>query len=55
MRQRMQTRIPSGRERVPAVFHANREFSVWHKVKGAQFISALALLFWGALFFVILS
>ena len=50
MRQRGQIRVPSEHEPVPAVICADREFSVWRKVKGAQFISAVALLFWCALF-----
>lgn len=50
MHRRGQTRIPSGRERVPAIIYANQDFSVWRKVKGAQIISAAALLFWGFLF-----
>lgn len=52
MRQQMQAALPSNRERVPAVVYADQEFAAWRKVKGAKFISAVALLFWGLLFLI---
>ncbi|WP_162913276.1 hypothetical protein [Rhodospirillaceae bacterium SYSU D60014] len=55
MRRQMQAALSSNRERVPALVYADQEFAAWRKVKGAKFISAIALLFWGLLFLIIFA
>lgn len=55
MRRHMRAALSPNRDRVPVIVYANQEFAAWHKVKGAKFISAFALLFWGLVLLAIFA